>query len=58
MMHCWVVFCPVVSKVKFASAPEETELFASLAISKPVESHVHCFGLFGLDFAVNDSFGC
>ena len=58
MVQSWLVFSPMVSKIEFASAPEEAELFSSLAISKPVEVYVHCCGLFGLDFAVYCSLGC
>ena len=48
------MFGPVIGVICFAWSPIESELFLALAVAKPMESHVHCFGAFWLDFAVDD----
>ena len=50
-----MMFSPVVGIVEFAWAPVDAELVLAFAIAEPVESHVHGFGPFGLDFFVNDA---
>jgi hypothetical protein len=47
------MFCPVVRVVLLAWAPIESELLLAFSIAEPVEGHVHCFGSFGLDFAID-----
>ena len=55
MMGGRVMFSPVVGIVEFARAPVDAELVLAFAMAEPVESHVHGFGPFGLDFSVNDA---
>ena len=55
MMGGRVMFSPVVSIVEFTRAPVDAESVLAFAITEPVESHVHGFGLFGLDFSVKDA---
>jgi len=50
-----MVFCPIVGIVEFARSPIDAELFLAFAVAEPMESHVHGFGAFGYNFAVDDS---
>ena len=47
---------PVVGIIELTGAPVDAELFLAFAIVEPMESHIHGFCVFGLDFTVNDSF--
>ena len=52
-----VVLCPIVSYICVSRLPEEVELvMVDAAVMEPVETHVHGFGLFGLDMTVDDVF--
>jgi hypothetical protein len=46
------VFSPLVGTIGVVGAPEVSELLLQFVASKPMESHVHCFRLPGLDVVV------
>ncbi len=50
-----VIFCPVVGTIGVAGAPEILELLLQFVASKPMELHVYCFHLSGLDVVVYDA---
>ena len=52
VMGQWMMFCEIVSKVGFASAPVDVELVLVDSVLDPVESHVHGFGSALLDGVV------
>ena len=54
MMYVLVVFGrmmfgPVVSVVRFARMPVDAELVFAFMVLEPVEAHVHCLSVLGLD---------
>ena len=51
------VFCEAVTVIVGAAAPEDTELFLTLTITNPAESHVHSFGTTLFDSVVGDACG-
>ena len=46
MVNCWVMFWNVVSKVCRARLLARPEFFLISVAPEPMESHIHCFGLF------------
>jgi hypothetical protein len=48
-----MVFCWVISKVVLRMFPVDVELFLSLAVTQPVETHIHSFGS-ALDYIVSE----
>jgi hypothetical protein len=50
-----VVFCSLVGMIGVAGAPEVLILLLRFAASKPMESHVYCFCLPGLDVVVHNA---
>mmetsp|Transcript_14003 Transcript_14003/g.31893 ORF Transcript_14003/g.31893 Transcript_14003/m.31893 type:complete len:205 (-) Transcript_14003:3807-4421(-) len=57
MMRGSVVLGHVVGIVECAGSPVEAELVAEFAVAEPVKTHVHGFGLLGLDGVVDDAGG-
>ena len=55
MMGGRVMVSPVVGIVEFARAPVDAEVVLAFVIAEPMEFYVHGFGLFGLDFSVNNA---
>ena len=49
-----VVLGPVVGVVVFAWSPVYTELLLTFPVAEPMEAHVHGFGSFWLDFAIDN----
>ena len=50
------MLCPIVCLVEFSWSPIEPKLFLAFSVSQPVEMHVHCLRLFGLDSLIDDTF--
>lgn len=57
MMGCWMVFGPVVGVIEASWTPIDAKLFQCFSVTEPVEPHIHCFGAFWLNLAVDDAFG-
>jgi hypothetical protein len=57
MVRCWMMLCPVVGIVRGAGAPIKSELFLRAAISQPMKTHIHGFGMFWLHPFVDYAFG-
>ena len=53
MFGC-MVLGPIVGEILFTRLPIDAELALAFVVSEPVEAHVHCFGVFWLDFAIYD----
>ena len=53
MMRRWMVFRQIIRQVCFSRPPYEFELLLRLTISQPMESHIHGFGTFQLNFIVD-----
>ena len=56
MVGSGMVLGPVIGVVELVGVPDDAELFLAFAIAQPMESHVHSFSAFGLDFTIDDSF--
>ena len=54
-MYRSVVFGTVVGEIVFSWFPVELEEVLRSPVFKPVEAHVHCLGLFGLYFPIDNS---
>ena len=52
------MFCVAVRFVVSSWFPMDAELTLVDTVFDPVEAHVHCFGTFGFDCVVGNSFGC
>ena len=52
------VLGPIISSVARSASPVDAELFLRRPVSQPMETHVHCFGAFGLDIIGHDSLRC
>ncbi len=50
-----MMLCEVVRKVGFSGVPVNSELALCFLIAEPMDAHVHCLCLLGLDFIVNYS---
>ncbi len=57
MMFCRMVLGPIVGIFESSRLPKDSELLLALSIPKPMESHVHCFCAFGLNFVGDNAFG-
>ena len=55
-MFGWLVFSLVVSVVEFAGAPVDAKLFLAFSVAEQVESHIHGFCSFGLNFTIYNRF--
>ena len=53
MFGC-MVLGPIVGEILFTRSPIDAELVLAFTVLGPVEAHVHCFGVFWLDFAIYD----
>ena len=49
-----VMLGPVIGIVELAWSPVNAKLLLTLAVTKPVETHVHGFGALRLHFAIDD----
>ena len=58
VMFCRMVFCLIVTKVQLARSPVYPQLFQCLAVSQPVEPHIHRLCALGLYFVVYYPFSC
>ena len=45
MVFRWLGFTLVIAQVVDALLPVDIELFSSVAVTEPVEAHIHSFGL-------------
>ena len=52
VMCCWMMFCPVIGIIQLTWSPIYSELFLTFPVSQPMESYVHCFGAFWLNFTI------
>jgi len=50
------MLCEVVCKVRLPRLPIYAKLFLRFAVAEPVESHVHCFRAFWLNFVIYHAF--
>ncbi len=50
VVACWVVLCPVISKVLCFWSPVIPKMSLGIAVLEPVESHVHGFECLWEDF--------
>ena len=56
VMLCRMMLCPVVCIIELTWSPVKSKLFLILSVFELVESHVHRFSAFLLDFLVDHTF--
>ena len=53
-----MILCPIVCIIEFPWLLIESKLFLALSVLKPVEAHVYCFCLRGLDSLIDGAVEC